>query len=177
MKAGKLVLAIMVLSAPVLLSAQTGDSPSMRVNDYLRSGSGLGLGLNSFGFLDPSRMTFQHSYSMSYLTSGGQGVMRGLFMESIGYRLSNPLSLTLNLGFMHQPYSSYGPDGITQGANFVGGAALNWQPSKNMFLRFEVGRYPAGSQMGYYPLWSPMPYGPITQPQTPSNQATNTPRE
>lgn len=114
MKAKKLVMAAFVLALPALLWAQSGDSPSMRVNDYLRSGSGLGLGLNTFGFLDPSRMTFQHSYSMSYMTSGGQGVMRGLFMESIGYRLSNPLSLTLNLGFMHQPYSSFGPDGLTR---------------------------------------------------------------
>ncbi len=148
------VLAFTVL-IPMLAGAQTDNSSTLRVNDYLRSGSGYGLGLQPFGFLDASRMTFNHSYSMSYLASGNQGVMRGLFMETIGYRISNPLSLTVNLGYMHQPYSSLGPDGLTQEGSFVGGAALTWRPAKNMFLHLEVANYP---QYNYNPYWNPFPY-------------------
>jgi hypothetical protein len=104
------------------------------------------------------------------LSSGNQGVARGLFMETIGYRLSNPVSLTFNLGFQHQPYSSYGPSGISQGAQFVGGAALDWRPANNMFLHFEVGSYPSYGNnyyspygKSYYtPYWNYNPYPSVT---------------
>jgi hypothetical protein len=117
-------------------------------------------------------MTFNHSYSMSYLSSGGQSVMRGLFMESIGYRLSNPLSLTLNLGYLHQPYSSFGSDGLLQGGSFVGGAALTWRPSSNTFLRFEVANY-SRSPFGYYPYWGPMQSGSPIEPESQSAPMIN----
>ena len=175
MRTALMIPCLLLMILPLAAQAQGGESGSgSEVGSYLRSGSGNGLGLNfqPMGLLDPSRMTFNHSYSMAYMTSGGQSAMRGLFMETIGYRLSNPLSLTLNLGYLHQPYSSLGPDGLTQGGTFVGGAALDWRPSQNMFLRLEVGRYPAGSPFGYYPYWVP------TQPIPPTNpdpQRTNIP--
>jgi len=166
-----LILAALLL--PAALWAQTGDSPQLRVNDYLRSGSSYGLGLQTLGLFDPSRMTFSHSYTMSYLSSGGQSAMRGLFMETIGYRLSNPLFLTLNLGFLHQPYSSFGPDGLTQRGTFIGGAALTWRPSKNMFLHFEVGNYPSNGISGYNPYWNPFPYNLPPVQNTQSTQESD----
>ncbi|RJP80913.1 MAG: hypothetical protein C4524_02695 [Candidatus Zixiibacteriota bacterium] len=155
-------LALVALLLPLAASAQTGSGGAMKFSDYLRSG-GDGPTLQPLGIFDPSRMTFSHSYSMSYFTSGGQGAMRGLFMETIGYRLSNPLSLTLNLGYLHQPYSSSGPDGLTQGGQFVGGAALTWRPNRNMFLQLEVANYPQNGLYGYNPYWSRFPYS-VPQP-------------
>ena len=173
-------LGLLALLLPMAILAQDGSSGSgAGVSEYLRSGggNGLGLGWQPLGLFDPSRMTFNHSYSMSYMTSGGQGVMRGLFMETTGYRLSNPLSLTLNLGYLHQPYSSFGPDGLTQAGTFVGGAALDWRPTSNMFLRFEVGRYPSGSPYGYNPYWAPMPYMTPTNPDPPNTAESNSPND
>lgn len=158
----------------LLMSLQAGaqsedTNAPLGINEYLRSGSSSGLGLSSFGLLDPSRMSFSHSYTMSYVSSGNQGLMQGLFMETIGYRLSNPVSLTLNLGYLHQPYSSYGPDGVFEGGAFVGGAALTWRPAHNMFLRFEVANYPTYGAYNYQPYWNPFPYNlpsPIQDYQT-----------
>jgi hypothetical protein len=166
------LLLIAVLIVPSVVLAATGDEVSS-VNSYLRSGGNSSLGLKSFGFLDPSRMNFQTSYSMSYATGGGQGLMQGLFMETVGYRLSNPVSLTFNLGFQHTPYSSFGPDGLTKSARFVGGAALDWRPTQNMFLHLEVASYPSYGAYQYNPYWNPFPYsapfqnqnGPQTQGQ------------
>ena len=153
---------ISILLTALLLAAVTTNlsaaDENQGVSSYLRSGGLNSLGIRPLGLLDPSRMNFQTSYSMSYATSGGQGLMQGLFMETIGYRLSNPLSLTVNVGFQHTPYSSYGPDGITRSAHFVGGAALDWRPSENMFLHFEVANYPSYGMMGYNPYWRPFPY-------------------
>lgn len=157
------VLAVVGILVPQLLLSQVEDTASpTSISEYLRAGSGYGLGLKPLGFLDPSRMTFSHSYTMSYLSAGSEGVMRGLFMETIGYRLSDPVSLTLNLGYLHQPYSTYGPEGISKSGAFVGGAALTWRPRDNMFLHFEVANYPSSYGYGYYPYGRMMPgYSPF----------------
>jgi hypothetical protein len=152
------LLLIALLITPVLALAGSNDQ-EMGVNNYLRSGGTNTLGLNPLGLLDPSRMNFHTSYSMSYASSGGQGLMQGLFMETIGYRLANPLALTFNLGFQHTPYSTIGPSGLTQGASFVGGFALDWRPANNMFLHFEVANYPSYGGYGYNPYWSPYRFG------------------
>ncbi|MFH1861922.1 MAG: hypothetical protein ABH878_03830 [bacterium] len=165
------------MSVLVLLIAgySQADEPedNLRVNDYLRSGNIMGLGLQPLGLFDPSRMSFAHSYTMSYMTSGGQGIMRGLFMETIGYRLSSPLFLTLNLGYLHQPYSSFGPDGVFQSGSFVGGAALDWHPSDKMHFRVEVANYPSlgvnpYSPYGYYPS-----FGGYNSPLFPNSKANS----
>jgi hypothetical protein len=163
---------IVLLIVPVSALAGTGDQ-GLGVNNYLRSGGVTQLGMNPLGFLNPSRMTFNTSYSMAYATSGNNSLMQGLFMETIGYRLSNPLSLTLNLGFQHTPYSTVGPDGLTRSARFVGGAALNWRPTENMFLHFEVANYPSYGSYGYNPYWGGYPYSSplqIQNYQDPENQ-------
>ena len=161
-------LMVAVLMAPLLAQAGSNDE-GLGVSNYLRSGSLNTLGLKPLGFLDPSRMNFQTSYSMSYATSGGQSLMQGLFMETIGYRLANPLSLTLNLGFQHTPYSSFGPDGVSRNTRFVGGAALDWHPTQNMFLHFEVANFPSYGVSQYNPYWRPFPYSsPYNSPNDPS---------
>ena len=151
------IVIILLLIIPVVVWSQTENGYyETRVSDYLRSGSGNGLGIKPLGFLDPSRMTFSHSYSMSYFSSGSDGIAQGLFMETIGYRLSNPLTLTLNLGYLHQPYSSLDQGGAYQTDSFVGGAALTWRPKNNMFLHIEFRNYPQQPGYGYYPngpLW------------------------
>lgn len=126
-------------------------------SSYLRSGSDYGLGIRTLGLFDPSRMTFSHSISSSYVTSGGNGVMSNLFMETIGYRISNPLNLTLNLGYFQQPYSSYQQTDIFNSGAFVGSAALTWRPRDNMFLHLEVGNLPSYGTYGNYPYGHFMP--------------------
>ncbi len=137
---------------PCIACSQTeSGNTSTKVSEYLRSGDNFGLGINTLGFLDPSRLSLSHSYTMTYMTSGNESITRGLFMETIGYRLSKPVTLTFNLGYLHQPYSSYGPDGLSQSGTFVGGAALTWRPSDNMFFHFEVANFPSYPGVGYYP--------------------------
>jgi hypothetical protein len=166
----KIVIVGICIAAPLLAWSQSTEN-NMRFNDYLRSGGGYGLGLSNLGLLDPSRMSFTHSYSMTYATSDGESVMRGLFMESIGYKISNPLFLTLNLGYLHQPYSTFDTGGLNRNGAFIGGAALDWRPAKNMFLHFEVANYPSYGGYGYHPYWNPYPFSSpqpnLSQPSDP----------
>ena len=173
--------AVLVLIIPLIAWSQIENSTAPTgFSDYLRSEGSYGLGLKTLGFLDPSRMTFSHSYSMSYVSSGNQSLAQGLFMETIGYRLSKPLTLTLNLGYLHQPYSSYDPGGggFFSSDAFVGGAALTWRPRNNMLLRIEVANFPSYPGYGYYPNgWMRPGYSPIDpnypiQPNNLSNPGT-----
>ncbi len=145
---------LMVVSFIVVSSAaaQIEDTRSTeKFSNYLRSGSDYGLGLQSIGLFNPSRMTFSHSISSSYISSGGEGVMRNMFMETIGYRISQPLTLTMNIGYLQQPYSTFNQNSALSSGRFMGSAALTWRPRDNMFLHLEVGNIPSYGNYGYYP--------------------------
>ncbi|MCX6640115.1 MAG: hypothetical protein NTW14_06490 [bacterium] len=177
MTAGKLIKFVVVAALLVTVAAaeaqfrDTSDLSGMK--NYLRSGQNTyGLGVKPLGLFDPSRLTFTHSFSSSYMSSGSQGVMQNLFMETIGYRFNAPVTLTLNLGYMNQPYSSYGPDGLFQQSAFIGGAAVDWRPRDNMIFHFEVANYPSSGYYGYSPYGYYIPrYTPI--PPAPSDTQSN----
>jgi hypothetical protein len=159
-----LVALVVIPSIGLAQVVDSGDTQGF--SNYLRSGNSYGLGIQPISLLDPSRMTFSHSISSSYISVGGEGVMRNLFMETIGYRISNPLMLTVNLGYLQTPYSSFEPDNTFMSGSFVGSAALTWRPKKNMFLHFEVANYPkyGYGYYNYYPF-SPQ-YHMIDTPAT-----------
>lgn len=155
---------------PLVVWPQTeGGYTDTKVSDYLRSGDGYGLGIQPLGLFDPSRMSFSHSYSMSYISSGGQALAQGLFMETIRYRLANPITLTFNLGYLHQPYSTFDSGvGPSQTGEFLGGASLTWRPTDNMFFHIEVANYPKYYGYGSYPrsFYTPR-YSPFGMPVVP----------
>ena len=165
---------ITLLMIPSMGFAQVVDSgDSGGISNYLRSGDGYGLGIQPVGLLDPSRMTFSHYVSSSYMSVGGEGIMRNLFMETIGYKISNPLMLTVNLGYLQTPYSSFEPDNSFMSGSFVGSAALTWRPKKNMFLHFEVANYP-NYGYGYHNYYPFMPqYRLIDTPVTDQGPRTD----
>ncbi|MBU0520435.1 hypothetical protein KKA00_05900 [bacterium] len=142
------------LNTGVLAQGSAGFS------DYLRSGSDYSLGI-----LDPSRMSFSHNIQSSYMSSGGQSVMRNMFMETIGYQFNAPVTLTFNVGYMHEPYSSISPDGFQNNGQFLGSAAVTWRPKENMFFHLEVANF-AKSYYGYpYGMYNQM-YAPYFAPRT-----------
>jgi len=131
----------------------TGSIPGIR-HRFIEPASG-GL-LN--GLLDPNRMNMSQSYSMTYIASGGNGFMQGLYLNNIRYRLSNPIMLDLQLGYLHTPYNSYngGFNGELNG-EFVGGATLTYKPTNNVSFSLGFSRAPlycspySYNPYGYYP--------------------------
>jgi len=152
----KSIVISMVLMLIVSLTAfgqyrESTYTPGLR-NSFIQPPSPGGF-LN--GLLDPSRMQMNQSYSMAYLSSGGDGFMQGMYLNNMRYQLSNPLILDLNLGYMHTPYNSYdgGFNGVGTG-DFVGGLSLTYKPSKNVALQIGFNRMPY-----YYSPYSYNPYG------------------
>jgi hypothetical protein len=106
-----------------------------------------------FRLLDPSRLTMNHSYSLSYFSgpAGGQSV--GMYMNSIGYQIAKPLYIQFDLGIMHNPGALVGSGNATAGARILPNFMLRYNPSPKFNLIVDVRTMPTYnmSYPGYVP--------------------------
>jgi hypothetical protein len=112
-----------------------------------------------FGWFDPSRLTFHNSYSLSYSTSGGKGYSLGDLTSSIGYQISNPLSVQFDVSLLHSPYNNLGGNFASNISGiYLTRAALNYQPSKNTFIQIQYQQLPAMYWFNSFDRLGFMPY-------------------
>jgi len=103
----------------------------------------LGLGL-----IDMSRLSMSHSFSVSYMSIGGKGVSQSLYLNTMRYQISDPLSLKLQWGIQNFPYNEFGQDNPLFQSGFIfSGAELKYQPSDRFLMKFQYNALP---RSGYY---------------------------
>lgn len=147
----KIILCILLLFVVSSSLAQTQMPPSQSsVLDPSK------LGLKTKGFLDhlldPSRFSMSHSYSLSLFNFGNQSINQGLYLNTMTYRISDPLLMQVAIGFLHQPFGGFQGQGEGQnGKMFVQRAMLQYKPSKNMTLTIDYRSIPSSmvSPYGY----------------------------
>jgi len=137
-----------ILLASTAMSAPTKKDYSPKLNDYIG-----GRSISSFGLLDPSRMTVNHSVQMGYSSFGGGSLMQSLYATSIGYRISDPLKMTVTLGLSGNRLNIGGTP--TTFNSLIGGARLDYRPTKDFHLMLEFSRTPGLYQSN----WRNDPYG------------------
>ncbi len=103
------------------------------------------------GFFDPERFHMHHSFSLSYMTMGGQGMSLGSYTNSMTYDFTDRLNARADLTFMYSPYNSLSGIG-TKGKNdlssfFLSRAEVNYKPWDNVMLQVQFRQLPYG---GYY---------------------------
>jgi hypothetical protein len=103
----------------------------------------------SFSFLDPSRFNLSHSYSLSFFSGGGVSGSMALYNGTVTYMLAKPLTLTFNLGILHDPSSIWNDKRVGNSAIFLPSGRLDWRPSKNFLMSVGFERVPAYYR-GYY---------------------------
>ncbi len=91
-----------------------------------------------FGFLDPNKMHMNHSFSMSYSTMAGEGMMLNSYTNMINYQYSENLLLTTELGLLTSPYNTYQDESDLGKPKFFGGAELTYKMSENSSLSLKV---------------------------------------
>jgi len=128
----------LLATAVAAFSAPTLKDHSPRLGDYLGGKSNISLGL-----LDRSRMTINHTVQMGFSSFGGGSMMQSLYATTVGYRVSDPLSLSFTLGMTGNRINAGGVP--TTFNSVVGGARLDYRPTKDLFLRLEFSRGPAYS--------------------------------
>lgn len=120
------------------------------IQSVLRNSAGMGRGLVSLIGLDPSRFRMSQSYQMGYMSMGGQGFSQGLYLNTISYQFSIPLTLSLQWGLANQPFSGVGLSPIMKSGPFISGARLQYQPSQKTTIQLEFRQLPYSTPYGMY---------------------------
>lgn len=131
----------MILMIPTIMSAQFKTQTQPDISKKIAAPA-----TNLFfGFLNPDRLSMHHSFSASFMTMGNHSLMLNSYVNTIDYRISNPLLLKVNLGIANMPYSSFGDNPGLNDTQFFGGAELQYRPSNSTSLSVGVNVMP-----GYY---------------------------
>ncbi|MFQ5707015.1 MAG: hypothetical protein ACE5HO_06160 [bacterium] len=107
-------------------------------------------GILGFIGLDASKFSMSHSYTMSFTSVGGHGFSQGLYLNTMKYQLSNPMSLYLQIGFLSRPFGSFGGKSSFDNQLFISGAGLEYKPSENLKVQFEFSQTPGSIYSPYY---------------------------
>lgn len=100
-------------------------------------------GVKSVGWLDPEKFSMSQSYTLSFFSGGGQKSLSGLYLNTLKYRLSKPLSLKIHLGYLHSGSLSKLAGGSPR-SPFLLGTELRYRPHENFILNFEYMVVPTG---------------------------------
>ncbi|MEJ5306169.1 MAG: hypothetical protein WHV63_09535 [Ignavibacteria bacterium] len=112
-----------------------------------------------FGFFNPSNFKMSHSYNFSYTSFGKSSLALGVYTNSMFYKISDPLTMELDISLTHSPFNSFGREFQNQfNGIFVSRAALNWRPTENTLINVEFRNLPSALYLmnpyyRYYPSW------------------------
>ena len=111
----------------------------------------LGLTPNRFGslgLLDPERFHMSQSYSMSFVSDGKRSNSAGMYLNTMTYQFSMPISMRLQVGCMHDPSVLFGGSGEARGGGqlFIPNFDVVIRPMKYMTIQFHYGMAPAQQQ-------------------------------
>lgn len=114
-----------------------------------KTGKILGLlPLSGFSLLDPNRIHISNSYSFSYVSAGQYSGSFGLFQTSIGYQVSNPLYLQVDLGVLHQPFGL--KNNLDINSRVFPNFYLLYNPGNNFSFSINVLTGPSNSYHNYW---------------------------
>ncbi len=112
-----------------------------------------------FGFFNPENFKMTHSYNFSYMTFGKQSLALGVYTNSMFYKISDPLTMQVDISLTHSPFNSFGKQYQNQfNGIYISRAALNWRPSDNTFINLEFRNLPTSYYLmnpyyRYYNNW------------------------
>lgn len=112
-----------------------------------------------FGFFNPANFKMSHSYNFSYMTFAGHNLALGVYTNSMFYKISDPLTMQVDVSLTHSPFNSFGKQFQNQfNGIYISRAALNWRPTENTLINLEFRNLPTSFYLmnpyyGYYNSW------------------------
>lgn len=132
-----------------LIQVQASD-----INSGDKNLLGWGSNTKKFSLLDPQRLKMYHSYTFSYFSNAKTSGSFGVYTTTLNYQLSNPLSLTLSLNYLHQPLSVFHQDNLRIRNSVLPNFQLYYRPSDNFSLWINILTFPPPYSSGNrYPWW------------------------
>ena len=131
------------------------DSRSMISRSPDMSG---GSSVSGFSLTNPNRFSMHQSYSVTAMSSNAGSASSGLYLNTIGYQISDPLLLFVDVGF-HTPIHSTvqnmnGGSGAAASSVVLPRMGLEYKPTDRLTVNFELVNGPDawkayGNGMGY----------------------------
>jgi hypothetical protein len=87
----------------VLTEPSEFDRGSLMTPDWTHGGS-----VSGFSLLNPNRFSMHQSYSVNFAAGSFGSTSAGLYLNTLSYRLADPLTLTADVGFYTPIYSAAG---------------------------------------------------------------------
>ena len=135
------ILRIVLLST--LTSLATGQLRSkVPINSLPVNTQGLSHAQN-LSFLDPNRFSMNHSFGMNMMSFGGNSMSVGSYSNQINYMIKENMRLSTNftLASPMNGANQYSKNRFG-GSQLFYGAALDYQPTKNLFVKFSMNNFP-----------------------------------
>ncbi len=129
-----ILLILLILLIPALVSAQFKNQTKPDISNQIAQPASNIL----LGFLNPERFSMNHSFSASFVTFGNHSLMLNSYVNTINYRISDPLLLKLNLGIANMPYNNFTDNPGLNDTQFFGGAELRYRPSNSTAISVGV---------------------------------------
>jgi hypothetical protein len=145
----KAIIVLLILLIPALLSAQFKNQTKPDISGQIAKPASNIL----LGFLNPERFSMHHSFSASFMTMGNHSLMVNSYVNTIDYKISDPLLLKLNLGVANMPYNNFADNPGLNDTQFFGGAELRYRPSNSTTISLGIDVSP------YYYYGYPYRYG------------------
>ena len=105
--------------------------------------------------LDPTRFSMRHSYSLSFGTSAAGSYNVGLYLNTMRYRLSDPLTVHLQFGLQHSPMGGEFGNGVKSQV-FISSAGMEFKPAENLKLQLEFSQRPNSYYYYNTPFFDPV---------------------
>lgn len=143
-----ILILIVILVPGMAFSQLKSQTQPVDVGKILRTPLQSLRGMTNIIGLDPSKLHISQSYSMSYFSIGGQSFAQGIYLNTLEYEFSSPLTLGLQWGYAHAPLNSAGVQSILGSGPFISAARLKYQPSNKISIGIEYNALPYYNQ-GY----------------------------
>ena len=143
------VISLLLLPASLAAQLKTQSRDEMSASRSLIHPS---TSISSFlGLLSSDNFMMRHSVSMSYVTSGGQGISLADYTNSMFFKLADPLNMRFDVTLQGSPFGQYGSIGKSDlNGVFLSRAELNYHPSRDFMISLQYQRRPYGGLSSWY---------------------------
>jgi hypothetical protein len=139
-----IIFVILLACVPSSAYAQLkSKSEPIDMTQELRTPPQVAGGLGGIIGLDPSKIRLSHSYIMSYFSFNGQSFAQGLYLNTIDYEFSAPLTMRLQWGVAHAPFANLGAMSVLGNGPFISAAQLQYRPSEKFSIGVEYRALPS----------------------------------
>ena len=139
---------ILLLATPVMSQLRS----NVPVNTLPVNTQGLSQ-VHNLSIIDPNRFSINHSFGMSMMGFGGNSLTVGSYTNQMNYMIKDNMKLSTSLS-LFSPVNGINPyanNGLV-GAQVYYGASLDYQPTKNLFVKFSMDNYPRYGFARSYPF-------------------------